>query len=112
MTRPAGFEPLEEGWAALTEALAAAGVHVDEITARHAARAAVIDTMQRGWAVSHTDHARTIRAEVEAAVRPLREQLLRAPAASTPPPSVMPIGPAGSSTAARMARLSDEVTHR
>lgn len=111
MSRPAGFEPLEEGWAALTEALAAAGVNVDEVTARHAAKAVVVDTMQRGWVVSHTDHARTIRAEVEAAVRPLREQLLRAPI-STPPPSVMPIGPAGSSTAARVARLSDEVTHR
>ena len=77
MSRPAGFQPLEEGWAVLTEGLAALGVQVDEQTARALARGVVLDVMQRGHVVDLEQYRRGIAHEVDVACRPLREQLAR-----------------------------------
>lgn len=113
MSRPAGFQPLEEGWAVLTERLAALGVRLDEHDARAIARDVVVDVMQRGHVVDLEQYRRGIAHEVDVACRPLREQLARL---SNAPASIggvrigdkvvidggrMPIGPAGSSTGTR-----------
>lgn len=81
MSRPAGFEPLEEGWAVLTERLAALGLDVAEKDARQIARAVVVDVMQRGHVVDLEQYRRGIAHEVDVACRPLREQLARITAA-------------------------------
>lgn len=110
MSRPPVFEPLEEGWAVLTERLAALGVHLGEQDAREVARAVVVDVMQRGHVVDLEQYRRGIAHEVDVACRPLREQLARVTSAPASIGGVrigdkvvidggrMPIGPAGSST--------------